>query len=154
MGRLHHPGSQTRRRFMARITALVYNWWSLVRPLGRPRSAYRSHHPPSADAPHHRQTDSPCRANALDSHQHSCRSAQGDRSLPPHCGLLQTASGNCGAVNCTRTLVPDPEFRPGEVPPRTAIAPAALSPRPNIAAELLFLGLCILSILSSMLAFR
>lgn len=62
-------------RFMARITALVYNGWSLFVRWADPNPAYRGHHLSTADALHHRQTDAACRANTLDAHQHSCRSA-------------------------------------------------------------------------------
>jgi hypothetical protein len=103
-------------RFMARITALIYNWWSLFVRLADPTQHTEASplppaaaarpgpaHPPRWTDPHHHQP--PARRGRL-----------GPNRLPRDRGLLQDATSNCGAVDAPAALVRRALACPGEIP--------------------------------------
>ncbi|MFZ1415113.1 MAG: transposase, partial [Defluviicoccus sp.] len=131
-------------RLMARIVALIYNWWSLFVRLADPNQLDRSDHQPAAVAPRRRPAD-PARQS---DHNHHHQHARQGRPCSPHAGrgrdLLQVAAANSGAVERPPTMVPNPQPGPGQVPqgpsartaarrPARLISPAKREnrPRPN-----------------------
>jgi Transposase DDE domain len=102
-------------RFMAWITALVYSWWSLFVRLADPNQ----HTEAITSRPLLLYTIGKQTRHAGQTHLTLTSTPKRPRrSLPVAAFRLSSNTfGNCGAVHGTRTLVPDPEFRPGEVPP-------------------------------------
>ena len=114
-------------RLMARIVALIYNWWTLVRAAGRSEPAHRGDHQPAAAAVRRRPADPACQSDHDHHHQH----ARQGRPRSPNAGrgrdLLQVAAANSGAVERPPTMVPNPQPGPGQVPQRPSARTAARS---------------------------
>ena len=111
-------------RFMARLTALTYTWWSRFVRLADPRQHTEAitSRPLCLHAPA-RLTR--CRSDP-DHHQPSaCPGGVGRTRVPRDCNLLQNAAPNCGAVDAPATRVPRAVASPGEGPQRPPIASAA-----------------------------
>ena len=95
-------------QIIARLIALVYNWWTL-RAAGRSRpSPRRPDQPPSAAAGY-RPPDPPCRPDPPDHHRQPRPPSPRGPAASPNCQVLQRPAPNCGAVDSRRTLAPNPQ---------------------------------------------
>ena len=113
---------------MARLIALIYNWWSLFVRLADPRSPPRGDHQPAASASRDCPPDPPRRSDPADGDIEPWAAEGGGRGFAADHRLLPDPGAKCGAVERRGSLAPDPGGSAEEVPPWPPAGASALAP--------------------------
>src|SRR5262249_30014791 len=124
LGRLHDPGFETLPP-AGRQRGADLQLVELVCPVGRSRSASRSHHQPAVAAAGDCPQNPARRPDDAVGEQHAWRAASGAAGLSAHPPVLFPGARKSAAVGCSAALVSHPQRGAAKISARPATNPAS-----------------------------